>query len=414
MTRSAADMLAVLLISRWSGCDDCLSIAPLFETIGDLENAAQVLDNLFTLDAYRAHLATCENQQTVMIGYSDSNKDGGYLTSNWALYQAQEAIAEVCRRHGVKLTLFHGRGGTVARGGGPANRAIRAQPHGTVDGRFRLTEQGEIITVRYANPALAHRHLEQIVNAVLLASEPSTSNDTIQETVEWREAIGMMSSTARAEYRKLVYETPGFLAFWQAATPLDEINRLYIGSRPATRAAGPIDVSKVRAIPWVFSWMQSRFNLPGWYGLGTGLAALGSWDLLREMYSHWSFFQALLDNTEMSLLKADMGIASLYVDLVPDRSLAERIFKQITDEYALTVRTLKNITGHAQLMDNEPVILRSINLRNPYIDPLNYLQVEMLRRLRALPEPDGKEAESLRDVIALTINGIAAGLRNTG
>jgi len=414
MTRCAPDMLAVLLMSRWCGCSDCMSIVPLFETITDLENAPHVLDELFQLEVYRAHLATCGDQQMVMIGYSDSNKDGGYLTANWALYQAQEAISAVCRRHGVKLTLFHGRGGTVARGGGPANRAIRAQPPGTLDGRFRLTEQGEIITLRYANPALAHRHLEQIVHAVLLASAPPDASGVVQESPQWRPAITRISSAALVAYRKLVYETQGFQAFWQAATPLDEIRRLYIGSRPAARSSGPIDIRKIRAIPWVFSWMQSRFNLPGWYGLGTGLAALGSLDLLGEMYSRWPFFQALLENAEMSLLKADMGIAALYVDLVPDRVLAGQIFSQISAEFDLTVQTIRKITGRSRLMDNEPVIQRAINLRNPYIDPLNYLQVEMLRRLRALPDPESKEAESLREVIALTINGIAAGLRNTG
>ena len=414
MTRSAPDVLAVLLMSRWCGCSDCMSIVPLFETIADLEAAPQVLAELFSLDIYRTHLATCENQQTVMIGYSDSNKDGGYLTANWALYQAQVAIAGVCRQHGVKLTLFHGRGGTVARGGGPANRAIRAQPPGSLDGRFRLTEQGEIITLRYGNPALAHRHLEQIVNAVLLASAPPDASGAVQESTQWRGAMAVLSPVALETYRQLVHETPGFLEFWQAATPLDEIRRLYIGSRPAARAAGEIDINTVRAIPWVFSWMQSRFNLPGWYGLGTGLAALGSLDLLREMYSRWPFFHALLDNAEMSLLKADMGIAALYADLVPDRFLVERIFTQISAEYERTVKAIQNITGHTRLMDNEPVIQRAIHLRNPYIDPLNYLQVEMLRRLRALSNPDGKEADALREVIVLTINGIAAGLRNTG
>ncbi len=211
MTRCAPDMLAVLLMSRWCGGSDGMSIVPLFETIADLENASQVLDELFNLDVYRTHLATCGNQQTVMIGYSDSNKDGGYLTANWALYQAQEAITAICSKHGVKLTLFHGRGGTVARGGGPANRVIRAQPPGTLEGRFRLTEQGEIITLRYANPALAHRHLEQIVHAVLLASAPPEASDAFLETLEWRKALGVMSSAALASYRQLVYETAGFL-----------------------------------------------------------------------------------------------------------------------------------------------------------------------------------------------------------
>lgn len=414
MTHSAADVLAVLLMARWCGCSDCMSIVPLFETITDLESAPQVLEELFNLDIYRAHLKTCHDQQTVMIGYSDSNKDGGYLTANWALYQAQKTIASVCRAHGVKLTLFHGRGGTVARGGGPANRAIRAQPPGTVGGRFRLTEQGEIITLRYGNPELAYRHLEQIANAVLLASAPPPINGEEEESPDWYNSLAGLSQSAQSAYRKLVYDNPGFQDFWQAATPLDEISRLYIGSRPVARASGPVDITKVRAIPWVFSWMQSRFNLPGWYGLGTGLTASGSINLLREMYSGWPFLQALIDNAEMSLLKADMGIAELYAGLVPDRQLTKRIYSIIIAEYDRTVRAILDITGRAQLLDNEPVIKRSIELRNPYIDPLNYLQVEMLRRLRGLKNQESKEADALREVIVLTINGIAAGLRNTG
>jgi phosphoenolpyruvate carboxylase len=415
MTRCSADVLTVLLMARWTGCADCISIVPLFETIQDLANAHQSLEELFSLEEYRDHLVSCGNRQMVMIGYSDSNKDGGYLTANWSLYQAQERIAETCRRYGIELTLFHGRGGTVARGGGPANRAIRAQPPGTVNGHFRLTEQGEIITSRYSNKDLAHRHLAQIVNAVLLASIPLPQDFQDYLPASWRQALDQMSVAAENKFRKLVYKTPGFLDFWRLATPIDEIKRLSIGSRPAARQPGAEAIAKIRAIPWVFSWMQSRFNLPGWYGLGTGLRSGGvSPELLREMYLEWPFFGALLDNAEMSLLKADMGIASLYAGLVPDQHFARRIFSKINREYQRTQEALLEITGHQELMDAEPVIQRSVHLRNPYVDPLNYIQVEMLRRLRALSDPESPEAEALREVIVITINGIAAGLRNTG
>lgn len=415
MCRSAADVLAALLMARWTGCDRGQPITPLFETIVDLEAAPHILEDLFDLPVYRRHLETCDMQQTVMIGYSDSNKDGGYLTANWALYQAQEQIAAVCRRHGIALTLFHGRGGTVARGGGPANQAIRAQPPGTVAGRFRLTEQGEIIAARYANPDIAHRHLNQIVHAVLLASTPQTS-PAAELPDAWRKALAEMSNHAMQIYRRLVYETPGFLDFWQSATPLDEIKRLQIGSRPAARGAGGQQaVRKIRAIPWVFSWMQSRFNLPGWYGLGSALQHGGvSTALLQEMYAGWAFFRTLLDNAEMSLLKADMEIAALYASLVPDQDFAGQIFSGIRAEYDRTVQALLAINRRSELLENSPVLQRSVQLRNPYVDPLNYIQVEMLRRLRSLPDPDGPQAASLRAVIVITINGIAAGLRNTG
>ncbi|MBI3241218.1 MAG: phosphoenolpyruvate carboxylase [Chloroflexi bacterium] len=422
MTRGPADVLTVLLLARWAGCAAGLPIVPLFETLDDLEAAPRILAELFSLEAYRAHLAKQSDEQMVMIGYSDSNKDGGYLSATWALYQAQEVIAQTCREWGVKFMLFHGRGGTVARGGGPANRAIAAQPPGTVNGRFRLTEQGEIIASRYADPDIAHRHLEQIVSAVLLASV----NDDRQQTTDdiagrpssvvqdWRNTMSAMSASAHAEYRNLVYETPGFMDYWRAATPIDEISRLHLGSRPAARRGGNLQVTSIRAIPWVFSWMQSRFNLPGWYGLGTALTSSSAIPNLKsEIYEGWPFFQALIKNAEMSLVKADLGIAALYSDLVPDRDLADRIFARIRAEYERTREAVLAITGQRELMEAETVIQRSVNRRNPYVDPLNYIQVEMLRRLRRAP-PDSPEAESLREVIVFTINGIAAGLKNTG
>lgn len=413
MASSSADVLTVLLLARWACCSDGLHIVPLFETIDDLVNAPQVLDALFRLGVYREHLESCGNEQIVMIGYSDSNKDGGYLTSNWSLYKAQEAILRICQKYGITLTLFHGRGGSTARGGGPTNRAIRAQPPGTVGGRFRLTEQGEVISSRYSNPELARRHIEQVVNAVLMSSAPIPGKKVEMPEI-WRETIEKMSEVSYKAYRDLVYETEGFLNFWHSTTPLDDIKILHIGSRPAVRGSAGEQVEKIRAIPWVFSWMQSRSNIPGWYGLGSGLEAGGSIQSLQEMYQSWPFFRTLLDNAELSLLKADMKIARLYISLAGDKDSGEVFYSRIRDEYERTREYLLKIKKNADLLDDEPVIQRSIHLRNPYVDPLNYIQVEMLRRLRALSELEDKEAEAIRDVITVTINGIAAGLRNTG
>jgi phosphoenolpyruvate carboxylase len=412
MTRTATDILTVLLLARWAGCDSGMQITPLFETVKDLENAPGILTDLFISDAYHRHLESCGNQQMVMIGYSDSNKDGGFLSANWSLYKAQEQIARAAQKHKVTLTIFHGRGGTIARGGGPAHRAIRAQPAESINGRFRLTEQGEIIASRYSNTDLAHRHLEQIVSAVLMASAPSEQE---QDKVppKWREALDQMSTAAEHAYRKLVYESPGFLQFWQEATPLDEIKRLHIGSRPAARADDP-GVTKIRAIPWVFSWMQSRFNLPGWYSLGTGLKTFTDQSLLKEMYKGWPFFRTMLENTEISLVKADLDIAALYVDLVKNQDVARYLFAKIKEEYERTLEAILSISGHTTLLELEPINQNAVLLRNPYIDPLNYIQVEMLRRVRSLSDPNSSEADELREVIFLTINGIAAGLKNTG
>ncbi len=413
MTKSPADLLSVLLMARWIGCSNGLQIVPLFETIEDLHSAGATLESLFSIPVYKSHLITNQNKQTVMIGYSDSNKDGGYLASNWALFQAQEQIGEICQSAGIELTLFHGRGGTVARGGGPANRAIQAQPSGTVQGRIRMTEQGEVIAARYGNHHLAHRHLEQIASAVILASIPDSAAREAHK--EWRNAMSVMSFVSYNKYRKLVYETEGFREFWRYATPLDYISELHIGSRPVSRQAGDPGVYKIRAIPWVFSWMQSRFNLPGWYGVGTALSESGiSLMLLKKMYIGWPFFRVLLDNTEMSLSKADMGIAEKYAELVPNVALRQMIFQDILYEYDKTLEAVLDISGHKELMENDPVIQRSIKLRNPYIDPLNYLQLDAIRKLRNPSSLNPKEEDTLKNVILVTINGIAAGLRNTG
>jgi len=411
MAQSPADVLSALLLSRWAGCQEPLKIAPLFETVDDLQNAPEILEFLFDHELYRQHLQVNDDHQVVMIGYSDSNKDAGYLSANWNLYQAQEEIAQVCNNHGIKLTLFHGRGGTIARGGGPASRVILAQPPGTINGRFRLTEQGETITSRYSNPDMAFKQLEQMVSAVLTASSPLNQNGQIHHS--WREELELMSSAARQAYRGLVYESPGFLDFWQQVTPIHEITQLRIGSRPAARQPGVHQVRKIRAIPWVFSWMQNRFNLPGWFGLGTGLAASSN-EKLTEMYTEWPFFKALLANAEMSLQKADLEIAKLYLSLVDDQELANDFYHAIHCEYELTKERILAISGNISLLDNEPDSQRSIQLRNPYIDPLNYIQVETLHRLRAIQDQTSPQAEELQNIIVLTINGIASGLRNTG
>lgn len=410
-THSEADVLTVLLLARWAGCKYVPPITPLFESIRDLKEAPDILKTLFNSEIYLGHLKTQNNEQMVMIGYSDSNKDGGYLMANWALYQAQEEITRVAEAYKITLTIFHGRGGTTARGGGPANQAIRAQPPGSIQGRFRQTEQGEIIASRYANPDLAHRHLEQIANAVLLSSFPEAEKTRIPP--QWLVAIEKMSLVAQQTYREMVYEDPNFIDFWQSATPLDEIKRLQIGSRPASRTTSSA-VGQIRAIPWVFSWMQSRFNLPSWYSLGTGLESFSDHGLLKEMYDGWPFFKNLLDNTEISLIKADMGIAALYVDLVPDQSTGSRIFTNIRNEYERTRASVLGISGHTALLELDPITQNAVDLRNPYIDPLNYIQVDVLRRLRSLPDQNGPEAATLREVMAITINGIAAALKNTG
>ncbi len=423
MTRGPADILLPLVLASWHGlCLDelrpeGLSFAPLFETRDDLAAGPDVMRALFAHDAYTRHLERRERRQIIMIGYSDSNKDAGFLTANWELFRAQEGLAAVCAEHKVRHMLFHGRGGTIARGGGPTNRAIMAHPPGSVAGRIRITEQGEVIDIHYGQPAIARRHLEQVVNAILLASAPRRGGEP---DPAWREAMEQLSAISHRAYRQFVYETPEFLEFWQEATPIHEINELRIGSRPSRRSHGDV-FSGLRAIPWGFSWMQSRFVLPSWFGLGTALATYAQsgpgeerLEQLRGMYREWLFFRTVLDNAQVSLGKADMGIARLYAGLVRDAGIRERIFGAIAAEFALTCRWILLITGQREILDNEPILQRSIRRRNPYVDPLNFIQVSLLRRLRALPDRTGPEAERLIKAITLTINGVASGLKNTG
>ncbi|HMD61268.1 MAG TPA: phosphoenolpyruvate carboxylase [Opitutaceae bacterium] len=408
MTDGLSDILEVELLQRLSGAS--LPIAPLFETLDDLERAPGVLAELFALPGRPT------GHQHVMLGYSDSNKDCGYITSNWALFKAQEEIARVCRAAGVTLTLFHGRGGSVARGGGPAAKAILAQPAGLRDGGIRVTEQGEVLSTRYHDPDLAHRILEQMAYGVMLGIHAAETEASTPQ--DWRGAMEEMSQAGFEAYKALVHEDPEFLTFWRQATPIDEISDLKLGSRPAYRKA-TADVRDLRAIPWVFSWMQSRFNFPGWFGLGSALDSIlrrgpKARRRLREMHAGWPFFQTLIDNAQLTMRKADMGIASLYAGLVGDPRIRRRILGVIGAEFERTESAILAVSGQRRLLGREPVLLRSVELRNPYIDPLNYIQVDMMRRLRGPSPLAPREAEAVRAVIELTINGISGGLKNTG
>ena len=421
MTRSVADVLTVLLLTYWFGINrradgesDGIGIGPLFETRADLVAASSVMIELFAHPVYAAHLASLNQEQMIMIGYSDSNKDAGFLSANWELYQAQKHLADTCHQHKVILTLFHGRGGTIARGGGPMKRAILAQPHGSVDGRFRVTEQGEVLYERYATKDIARRHLEQVVYSVLMASNPERK---VKIRPEWIAAMEQLSEVAHRTYRNFVYETPELVTYWMQATPLGEIGRMRIGSRPAKRKKSADPFASLRAIPWVFSWMQSRVVLPGWYGIGKALETFASSEeninLLHEMYDEWDFFRGIIENAQMSLGKADMGIAKLYAELVKEGDIRERVYGEIKAGYDRSCRWILHITRQHSLLANQPVLQHSIRVRNPYVDPLNFIQIDLLRRYRAL-DPESEAAEQLLEAIFLTINGIAAGLKNTG
>ncbi len=413
MTTSVSNMLEVLLFAKDAGLFGQIDVVPLFETIEDLEDAPATMTAIFENSVYQAHLAQRANQQQIMIGYSDSNKDGGYLRATWMLYKAQRALAHTCDAHGVRFTLFHGRGGSIGRGGGPANRAILAQPPESIRGRIKLTEQGEVISARYANKEIGHRHLEQLVNAVLLSSG---KRPAIAHEVEWSGVLDEMSRFSEISYRALV-TNPAFLQYFHQATPIDPIGQLNIGSRPSKRSASS-GIGDLRAIPWVFSWTQSRVNLPGWYGLGSGIAdwmAAGDRDerlaQLQEMYVRWPFFRTAIDRAQVSMRRADRVIAPLYAELA-EPEIRTVIFGLIQDEYDLTEAVILSITGQELLLDNEQWLQRSINLRNPYVDPMNYIQVALLKRIQS--EPDLSEDPNLRQVVLLSVNGIAAGLQNTG
>src|SRR6266508_1559667 len=445
MTREVSDLLAVLVLAKEAGLVDCglqiadcgtsikaairnpqsairIAVSPLFETIEDLRRAPEIMRRLFEHPFYRRQLAAQGNLQEVMIGYSDSSKDGGILTSSWELYKAQERLWEVARAAGVELRLFHGRGGTVGRGGGPSHEAILAQPPDTVVGRIKITEQGEVISSKYSLAEIAQRSLELTTSAVIAASLPQPAQDT-DKLSRWKDVMEDISAQAFAAYRRFVRETPGCYDYFIQATPVEELQYLRIGSRPAKRKSGSKSLDDLRAIPWVFGWTQSRHLLPGWLAVGTALEDFikarprQNLRLLREMYREWTFFHSTISNIEMTLAKADFQIARQYASRTLDRGLGRRIFRMLEEEHERACRVTLQITGERRLLDQSPVLQRSIAVRNPYVDPLSFLQVELLARRRqrdGKAEPGDGDREKLLYATLLTINGIAAGMRNTG
>ena len=427
-TETVSDLLEVLLLQKEVGLMHetvgkkswaDLIVVPLFETIEDLRNAAPIMQEFYALPGILDLVKRSGAEQDIMLGYSDSNKDGGIVTSNWELYCAELALVKVFepleQKHGVKLRLFHGRGGTVGRGGGPSYEAILAQPPGTVRGQIRLTEQGEVIGSKYANPEIGRRNLETLVAATL---EATLLKPTKQASKAFLDAAAQLSQASMNAYRGLVYETPGFSEYFFNATPIREIAKLNIGSRPASRKATQ-RIEDLRAIPWGFSWGQCRLTLPGWYGFGSAVQEFlnqgkasdkkAALSLLQKMYREWPFFRTLLSNMDMALAKSDLALASRYSELVPDVKLRKRIFGAIEVEWNKTVNALNLVTGEKVRLAKNPALARSIRNRFPYIDPVHHLQIELVRRYRA-----GKHDERVQRGIHIAINGIAAGLRNTG
>jgi phosphoenolpyruvate carboxylase len=443
-TRDRADITRVLELVRragepWPGptatagfvpASPAVDVVPLLESSDALEAAGPFLRSILRDRRYRAHLENRGRRQEVMLGYSDSNKELGFLAANWAIHRAQAALAATARAEGVELTIFHGRGGAIGRGGGPANRAIRASAAGSVDGRFRVTEQGEVIAHRYGDSVIAQRHLEQLTSAVMLASTPDHAETTRAAELAGAPILDELAATAADAYRSLVRDEPGFATWFFAATPIAELADLRLGSRPAARGRradallGPAAIDALRAIPWTFAWSQARLELPGWYGLGSALEAFADSHprsgvrTLARQYAAWPFFEAVIDNAELSLARVDLVAARRFAALAaptgPDAAGgADPILRRIEDEYARSVRWLLRVTGRSHLLDGLPAIARSIALRAPYVDPLSELQARLLARRRGLAAGDPDREPHLR-LIQLTINGVAAGLRTTG
>jgi phosphoenolpyruvate carboxylase len=417
MCKGMSDLLEVALLLKEVGLINpsgrsAINIVPLFETIEDLQACSGIMDRMLALHDYRRLVDSRGSIQEVMLGYSDSNKDGGFVTSGWELYKAEIGLIEVFERHGVRLRLFHGRGGSVGRGGGPSYDAIVAQPGGAVNGQIRITEQGEIISSKYSNAEVGRNNLEILSAATLEASLLHPRKPAPKR--EYLTAMERLSALAFKAYRGLVYETEGFVDYFWSSTVINEIATLNIGSRPASRKKTRA-IEDLRAIPWVFSWAQCRLMLPGWYGFGSAVEqwiaenpALGM-TFLRELYGEWPFFRTLLSNMDMVLAKSSIAIASRYAELVPDVGLRDKIFGRIRREWHLAIESLFGITGQNRLLQGNPLLERSVRHRFPYLDPLNHVQVELLKEHRA-QNPD----EQVLRGIQLTINGISAGLRNTG
>jgi len=425
MTKSPSDLLEVLVLAKEAGIyrlhadgtlESHLHVAPLLETIDDLTAGPAIMETLFKMPVYRKHLQIMGNQQEIMLGYSDGSKDGGTLTANWKLYKAQIEIHEMAKRYQIGLKFFHGRGGSLGRGGGPLNKSILSQPAETIGDGVKITEQGEVLSSRYLLEDIAYRSLEQATSTLILAVthvSKDAEQGNLREQV-WEEAIEEIASTSLAKYQSLVFGDPDFLTYFTEATPLKELGDLNIGSRPMSRKnRGRFE--DLRAIPWVFAWTQSRQLLPAWYAAGTGLEDFAAkseqnLELLQHMYLKWPFFQSTIDNLNMALMKADITTAKEYLSLVEDETIAERIFANILEEYEKTKAILLKITGDKELLDHTPNIKDSVFRRNPYVDPLNFLQVDLIKELR---KQDGANEELLTEVL-LTISGISAGLRNTG
>jgi phosphoenolpyruvate carboxylase len=425
MSASAADVWDLLLLGRKAGLIErragtqlhsAFDAIPLFETYGDLVQCPNILRQLLSDPLYRSLLRSRGDFQEVMLGYSDSVKDSGYLAANWSLFCAQEGLQRVAKGHGVRLGLFHGKGGTIDRGGGMSYRSVHAQPHAAPGGRLRITEQGEVISLKYSNPAIAHRNLEQLVSSVLDANLLHERRVPKARLKDWRAYAQGLAETSRQCYRDLVYETPEFPQYFFQATPIDLIDQLRLGSRP-TRRYRSQELENLRAIPWVFAWTQSRHFLPSWYGVGSALDAFikarapQGITLLREMYRGWPFFSVLVDNAEVSLAKTDLYIARRYAALVHPASLGEKIFRRIEEEYHRTTRRTLEIRESTRLLEHQPVLAESIRLRNPYVDPLNFLQLRFLERWRSSPVAASPE---LLHLLQITVGGIAFGMKSTG
>ena len=449
-TRTADDVLAVLQLADLAAAGIVptvatggftrglanLDIVPLFESADALSTCGEVLEELLANTDYRRHLKTRGDRQEVMLGYSDSNKESGFLSAVWMLYRAQSRLAEVARRNGIELTLFHGRGGAIGRGGGPTNRAILAQAPGSIDGRFKMTEQGETVAANYSNVAIAENHLALVASATVIASTPEHDDCVAEVDARGRTAMDELAEMARESYRSLVYDEPDFPEFFRSVTPVTELSTMALGSRPARRAGveprrrmsqpawvvapapPPAGIESLRAIPWVFSWQQARIGLPAWYGLGSALRAYRrahggkATAKLATLYRDWPFLTSALDNAELILYRSEPQIARLYAALAGNAE-GERLWARILAEYELSIEELKKVTGHKELLETEPAVRRSIRLRRPYIDPLSHLQVRFLARLRSLP-PNHPDRDRVGTLVQLTVNGVAAGLQNTG
>ena len=422
---TVSDVLTALLLAKEAGVvivhqgkiiKSNFDILPLFETIEDLRKSQEVMQDLFNNKAYASHLKIREKRQKIMIGYSDSNKDGGIVTSNFELYKAQKNLKKLCDNQKIELLLFHGRGGSISRGGGPVSQSILAQPAGTIEGKIKITEQGEMISSKYLIPEIAQQSLEFITSAILVASAESRYKKSKDKFDEYNEIFEVISSNALESYRQLI-NYKNFTEYFRNATPIDIIEQIEIGSRPSSRQKNK-DFKALRAIPWVFSWTQNRQTISGWYGFGYSInrcidEKITSWEEIKKMYNEWEFFKMLVNNIEMVLLKTDMIIGKEYVSLYKNKKAANEIFEMINKEYELSINSILKITGEKDLLDHNKSLQSSLLLRNPYIDPISFIQVKFIKQYREKNFPKSKK-DKLVSLLRITVNGIAAGVRNTG